>query len=475
MRFFGSKITRNRMLASAANGFVSAFKTRVLADSGAFEGDGFLTYIVNYLATFWASFTLFTTAIAFKTSKLYSIIPTSAAGDLSFSRSTTATRVNQNGLIETMAANVPRIDWTYGYPVMLSETSATNIVLQSGFQSGWSNNGTFTITNDTILGVASKKIVCGADQNGVDYNLGLRYGAGMALVQSASATYTGSFYFKKTGSNSVIAIYFNTSIAGFDGQIAFSYNVSTLTATVGGGYGSAYTNKSAKVRLAFGTTDTYYCQFTYTLPAAASTSSFITFGFGIGSNANAINSEGSVGMLQIESGAYSSSYIATTTATITRTADSSNTTGLSALIGQTEGTVYAEFLVTQKTADYLICALSLTGNSVANGILVSANASGNVVVQVYSLGSTVVSIVSGSLTVGNIYKIAFAYKSGDTVLYINGSQVGATSTATIVLTTLNAVSLVNTGYYVAGGQQAVKSVGLFATRLSNSQLAALTT
>jgi hypothetical protein len=473
----GLSISKNNgKFAGVGNAFVNAFKARVLADSGTFEGESYLTTIVNALSSFWASFSLFTTANAFKTSKLYSIIPNTTLGDLAYTRSSTATRVNQNGVVETMAANVPRIDWTYGYPVMLSETAATNIVLQSGFQSVWAANGTFTISNDTILGVASKKIFCGATQNGVDYNLGLRYGgSGMALVQAANSTNTGSFYFKKTGSNNIIAIYINASITGFNGEIAFSYNVSTLTATVNSGYGAAYTNKSAKIKLVSGTTDTYYCEFTYRLPAANSTSAFITFGFGIGANANVSGNEGTVGMFQIENGAYSSSYIPTTTATVTRTADSSNTTGLSSLIGQSEGTIYAEILVTQITADYLICALTLTGQSVTNAVIFSVNSIGRLVAQVFASSVLVVNTVNTPFVVGTIYKVAFGYKSGDTVVFVNGTQVGTTDTDIFTLTTLNAVTLVNSGYYVGGGQQAVKSIGLFPTRLSNSQLAALTT
>jgi hypothetical protein len=145
------------------------------------------------------------------------------------------------------------------------------------------------------------------------------------------------------------------------------------------------------------------------------------------------------------------------------------------LIGQSEGTIYAEILVTQITNDYLICALTLTGQSVTNAVIFSVNSIGRLVAQVYAAGVLVVNTVNTPFVVGTIYKVAFAYKSGDTVVFVNGTQVGTTDTDIFTLTTLNAVSLVNTGYYVGGGQQAVKSIGLFPTRLSNSQLATLTT
>ena len=178
---------------------------------------------------------------------------------------------------------------------------------------------------------------------------------------------------------------------------------------------------------------------------------------------------------QAEAGSYASSYIPTVAGTVTRTADSSNTTGLSSLIGQLEGTIYAEILVKQITQDYLICALSLTGQSVANSVVLTVNNIGKLVAQVYASNVSVVSIVNPTaFVVGDIYKVAFGYKSGNSVLFVNGGQVSTTDTDVFNLTTLNAVSLVNTGYYVTGGQQAVKSIVLFKTRLTDDQCILLT-
>ena len=49
----------------------------------------------------------------FKTSKLYSQIPDSGLGDFVVTRSASnsATRVNSAGFIETVADNVPRLDY----------------------------------------------------------------------------------------------------------------------------------------------------------------------------------------------------------------------------------------------------------------------------------------------------------------------------------------------------------------------------
>jgi hypothetical protein len=65
---------------------------------------------------------------AFKAGKLYAV----KGADLNVTRATSATRVNANGLIETVASNVPRIDHTGGgCPSILVEGQRTNLLLNS--------------------------------------------------------------------------------------------------------------------------------------------------------------------------------------------------------------------------------------------------------------------------------------------------------------------------------------------------------
>jgi hypothetical protein len=47
----------------------------------------------------------------YKASKVYAQKPLTADGQLTFSRASTATRVNASGLVETVASNVPRLDY----------------------------------------------------------------------------------------------------------------------------------------------------------------------------------------------------------------------------------------------------------------------------------------------------------------------------------------------------------------------------
>ena len=67
-----------------------------------------------------------------KAGKLYAVKPTDGSGDLTVTRATSATRVNASGVIETVGANVPRLDYSNGTcPSILVEPQRTNVLLNS--------------------------------------------------------------------------------------------------------------------------------------------------------------------------------------------------------------------------------------------------------------------------------------------------------------------------------------------------------
>jgi hypothetical protein len=73
-------------------------------------------------------------------------------GGESFSRSSIATYINASNVLTTAAANVPRFDYTGGSAQgLLLEATATNLVLQSGFASSWTNANS-TVTASAVTG-----------------------------------------------------------------------------------------------------------------------------------------------------------------------------------------------------------------------------------------------------------------------------------------------------------------------------------
>ena len=80
-----------------------------------------------------------------KASKLYSVLPANGDGDFTHSRGSTATRVNKDGFIESVATNVPRLDYplidgvVQDCPALLLEPSRTNISPDSERMDLWNS------------------------------------------------------------------------------------------------------------------------------------------------------------------------------------------------------------------------------------------------------------------------------------------------------------------------------------------------
>jgi hypothetical protein len=180
---------------------------------------------------------------------------------------------------------------------------------------------------------------------------------------------------------------------------------------------------------------------------------------------------------QFEAGAYPTSYIPTTSASVTRNADVISKTGISSLIGQTEGTFFTEFyyngIIDNSNARKII---SFNDGSSTNLIDAFIGVTGNTITtRVRANDSSLGQINSAVLTQG-FYKIAYAYKNSDFVLYVNGVQAGSVSSGTISFT--SAVSIAQIGDGEASNDQLgslIKAAALWKTRLTNDQLTALTT
>ena len=74
---------------------------------------------------------ILTTPTAYDNGKILSVKPNTSVGDFDFTRNSTATRVNSEGLIEDVASGLPRIDYTNGVGSLLLEPQSTNLFLNS--------------------------------------------------------------------------------------------------------------------------------------------------------------------------------------------------------------------------------------------------------------------------------------------------------------------------------------------------------
>jgi hypothetical protein len=175
---------------------------------------------------------------------------------------------------------------------------------------------------------------------------------------------------------------------------------------------------------------------------------------------------------QLEAGSYPTSYIPNhgESGGVTRAADSCSVTGVSDVIGQTEGTVYLEFEIdnlSESGNEKVLFYMKDTGTGerylsfVNNGSLTYIESNGAVIANISKTG----------LSVGS-YKAAIAYKTNDFAFYLNGEQVGTDNAGTP-----SGFSTFGFQYYnsAVSGTQFTKQTALFNERLSNAELATLTT
>jgi hypothetical protein len=273
-------------------------------------------------------------------------------------------------------------------------------------------------------------------------------GTHFLLVPLTSASPAVLSVFAKAGEETIFAIGNATGSAA----VVFDLSTGTITSGTGGtivNYGNGW----------------YRCSYYRT--------SWTDFQyFALRGNAPSYTGNGTDGIFiyggQFEVGAYATSYIPTTSAAVTRVAEFTKKTGISSLIGSTEGVLYAEvdYKTTNESGTVL---LDVNDNDLTNRVIIFFGAG---VIGAFIQGST---IISYSVPSFGTYKIAFGYKSGNFVLYVNGVQRG-TSSASVTFSGMNQLFLgqtfdINNSQPVNGIKQAL----LFKTRLTNAQLAELTT
>ena len=177
---------------------------------------------------------------------------------------------------------------------------------------------------------------------------------------------------------------------------------------------------------------------------------------------------------QLEAGAYATSYIPTLAASATRGADACSKTGISSLIGQQEGVVFVDFVYNGSAAQ--AGNLFNMNNSTTASVFVVRTSSGLTDCGVFENGTAKGQITAGAITIGTRIKLAYAYKSGSSALYINGTQIGTSSTTFTIPAALTEINLNDdTAYFAFQQNVSFNQHLLFTTRLTNAELAELTT
>jgi hypothetical protein len=178
---------------------------------------------------------------------------------------------------------------------------------------------------------------------------------------------------------------------------------------------------------------------------------------------------------QIEDGAYATSYIPTPGASsVTRVADAASKTGISSLIGQQEGVIFVDFVLNgRENSANIMNGEKNTTQSFFMGMQTNGNFDAGLYVSSSLVGR--ITTTGGGLNVGQRIKVAYAYKSGSFALYINGVQRGVLSSTFTPVTTFDDIFLNDETFFNYKENVSYNQVLLFKTRLTDAQLAEITT
>ncbi len=415
----------------------------------------------------------------FKTGKLYTPLATTsggvvlgASGDFNVTRATTATRVNASGLIEVVASGIPRLDYPLGggCPALLIEPSGTNGILNSeNTATNWALGLNLSSGYVDVIGVSGNNLTVAVSGSNIGSSAGRLSRSNNNVALASGSTYTISFLIKKTGTHT-IGGYYAVITGAASGNLGGGFDIS---GSFSSGSLFAYTGVTSRIRrIELWGTDVYRCSETFTMTGSGTLTNFHLAPLsGVTSQLNpAVGLGIAFAAPQIELGSVPTTFIPTTTASATRNAEVITLSGaVSGCIGQTEGTIYAEVDISAFVTGKRLVELS--NGSAANRMVISVQGS---LIQflVQNASSTQATIDSATLSSGT-FKVAAAYASNDFVFYVNGVKAGEDFIGTVP--TLNQINIGSTWNSILQFNDHIRAAALYTTRLTNTELQALTT
>ncbi len=371
----------------------------------------------------------------YKNSKVYSILPNNGGGDFTFARNSGATRVRKDGLIETVAADTPRLDWSNGNcPNLLIEPLRTNRQIRSEEfdNAAWTKRADMTVTANQVTAptgqLTADKVKRGSTVAANNY-----LSDGVSKSSSAQLDACTSVFVKQ-GDGDFFAFRAQGTYPNRMDAI-FQFSNTTLTTSVSG---ADFTVTSSKVEN-YGN-GWYRLSVVYNTDAAATIISLFS---PRGTSGQVDSSDTSTSAFvylwgfQVEEGASLTSYIETQGSTTTRNADTCTNAGDANTFNDNEGVLYAE--ISALADDNTHREISLSNGTTDNRIsLFYGGASNRIRAEIKRANVTIFNSFTTNYDVKNINKIAVKYKSSDYSFYINGTQIGSsTTTGSFNANTLN--------------------------------------
>ena len=185
---------------------------------------------------------------------------------------------------------------------------------------------------------------------------------------------------------------------------------------------------------------------------------------------------------QYEEGSYETSYIPTEGTTATRAIEKyESAEDISGLIGQTEGTFFIELSkpVLEPDDFYLISLNNAADNSDNNSVAIGFESGSDDFYLRLKAGGSIIYVDNNTASLADtFYKIAIAYKSGQSLIYIDGSPItpnsGSLSTDFSFSKTLDNLSFDYNGNGTLPFYGKVKQLQVYGTALTDEELTLLT-
>lgn len=365
---------------------INALASRVEADGGVMENQ---TKIVQKLPALDEAAWVYI-AGPYKEGKLYTALPLDGSGDMTFTRLSSAERVNSSLITESVGNNVPRIDYSTGEGALMLEAQGTNLLQYSNdlSQNVW-GKGNVTISGDQVTMTSNFGIV---NQN---------------IAVTPGSTYTYSFFAKRgTATDLKYCV----------------YNVTNFTDIIAPTSYYAQTNSSDYTRITI----------TFTAPTGCTTARVYP-----------LRDSGATGTVfikkqQCETGLIATSYIDSLGAITTRIADLAIDATADVYLPGDSGTMYLEFKANQNGVAGKTFTLY---DSTAPGKLVYinvANVADRISAGCYN-GSVTVTTPFNGVNQTNKNKIVLTYGDNLLSIYVNG-VLGSSNTYTGTLDSFDRLS-----------------------------------
>ena len=338
--------------------------------------------------------------------------------------------------------NVPRLDYTdSSCPALLLEPQRTNVLQNSEYFSGsdWINNGV-TITNNAVISPEGK--------TNAALLTGVSGGFGIVKFSTWTATNKVASCFAKAGSGNIFKI---ANVSAANRYVLFDLSDGTISEESASWTGSIED---------FGN-GWYRC-------TAISNNETGTFSLGTTAASDSVYIYGA----QLEAASYATSYIPTYGSSVTFVKDDCTLSDVSNVIADSKGSFYIEGnLSTSDTSGVIVLT---AGANTQDLFFIFITTAGVLLCEWFDGGTSQARLQTpaGSISVGDSFKIAVAYQDNDFVAYWNGTQIGTDSSGIAPTPTLLRIGKYNVDNYTGGSYT---NAMVFPTRLTNAELAALTT